>query len=68
MNFTVQGLVPLSRQHRSMKMAGEVRDSTGAVRWCRDNHADVALLDIGFPVMSGLEAAKKSPAIPQKPK
>ena len=42
-----------------MKMAGEVRDSTGAVRWCRDNHADVALLDIGFPVMSGLEAAKK---------
>lgn len=43
-----------------MKMAGEVRDSTGAVRWCRDNHADVALLDIGFPVMSGLEAAKKN--------
>ena len=57
MNFTVQGLVPLSRQH-GYENGGEVRDSTGAVRWCRDNHADVALLDIGFPVMSGLEAAK----------
>ena len=40
-----------------MKMAGR-GDSTGAVRWCRDNHADVALLDIGFSGDERLEAAK----------
>ncbi|MEG0280936.1 MAG: response regulator [Morganella sp. (in: enterobacteria)] len=42
-----------------MKIVGEVKDSTGAVRWCRDHHADIVLLDIGFPSMSGLDAARK---------
>lgn len=57
--FYRAGISAIITATSGMKMAGEVRDSNSAVRWCRDNHADVALLDIGFPMMSGLDATKK---------
>lgn len=58
--FYRAGIGAIITATQGMKIAGEVRDSATAVRWCRDNHADVALIDIGFPVMSGLDAAKKN--------
>ncbi len=42
-----------------MNIAGEADSGEEAVKWCRNNHADVVLMDMNMPGIGGLEATKK---------
>ncbi|AUI87408.1 two-component system response regulator UvrY [Vibrio azureus] len=44
---------------RGMNVAGVADSGEEAVKWCRNNHADVILMDMNMPGIGGLEATKK---------
>ncbi|MGL4207439.1 MAG: UvrY/SirA/GacA family response regulator transcription factor [Aeromonadaceae bacterium] len=44
---------------RGIKVVGEAHDGESAVQWCRENQADVILMDMNMPGIGGLEATKK---------
>ncbi|MDP5253534.1 MULTISPECIES: UvrY/SirA/GacA family response regulator transcription factor [unclassified Vibrio] len=44
---------------RGMSVAGEAQSGEDAVKWCRQEHADVVLMDMNMPGIGGLEATKK---------
>lgn len=44
---------------RGMNVAEEAESGEDAVKWCRNNHADVILMDMNMPGIGGLEATKK---------
>ncbi len=44
---------------RGIKVVGEAHDGENAVQWCRENQADVILMDMNMPGIGGLEATKK---------
>ena len=44
---------------RGIKVAGEAQSGEEAVKWCRNNHADVILMDMNMPGGGGLDAIKK---------
>jgi len=41
---------------RGMKVIGEAESGEDAVKWCRNNHPDVVLMDINMPGIGGLDA------------
>lgn len=41
---------------RGMKVIGEADSGEEAVKWCRNNHPDVILMDINMPGIGGLDA------------
>tara|TARA_R110001583_G_scaffold64345_3_gene186993 strand:- start:3127 stop:3756 length:630 start_codon:yes stop_codon:yes gene_type:complete len=41
---------------RGMKVIGEADSGESAVKWCRNNHPDVILMDINMPGIGGLDA------------
>ena len=41
---------------RGMKVIGEAASGEDAVKWCRNNHPDVVLMDINMPGIGGLDA------------
>jgi two-component system invasion response regulator UvrY len=42
-----------------MKVIGEADSGEAAVKWCRNNHPDVVLMDINMPGIGGLDAMHK---------
>ncbi|PMH46889.1 two-component system response regulator UvrY [Vibrio sp. 10N.286.49.B3] len=44
---------------RGMNVAGEAESGENSVKWCRENNADVILMDMNMPGIGGLEATKK---------
>ncbi|MGB5446304.1 MAG: UvrY/SirA/GacA family response regulator transcription factor [Psychromonas sp.] len=44
---------------RGMKVIGEAESGEEAVKWCRQNQADVILMDINMPGIGGLDAMHK---------
>ncbi|WP_108652982.1 UvrY/SirA/GacA family response regulator transcription factor [Dongshaea marina] len=44
---------------RGMEVAGEVDSGEKAVQWCRENPADVVMMDMNMPGIGGLEATRK---------
>jgi two-component system invasion response regulator UvrY len=44
---------------RGMKVVGEAESGEDAVKWCRNNHPDVILMDINMPGIGGLDAMHK---------
>jgi two-component system invasion response regulator UvrY len=44
---------------RGMKVIGEAQSGEEAVKWCRNNHPDVVLMDINMPGIGGLDAMHK---------
>jgi two-component system invasion response regulator UvrY len=44
---------------RGMNVAGEADSGEESVKWCRNHHADVVLMDMNMPGIGGLEATKK---------
>lgn len=44
---------------RGLKVIGEATSGEQAVQWCRDNRADVIMMDMNMPGIGGLEATKK---------
>jgi DNA-binding NarL/FixJ family response regulator len=53
-----QGLKALL-EREGLDVVGEAPDGLEAVRLARDLHPDVAVLDIGMPLMNGLDAARE---------
>ncbi len=53
-----QGLRALLEQ-RNFTIAGEASDGAEAVRLCRELSPDVGILDLGMPVMNGIDAARE---------
>ena len=41
---------------RGMKVIGEAESGEDAVKWCRNNHPDIVLMDINMPGIGGLDA------------
>lgn len=44
---------------RGMKVIGEAQSGEEAVKWCRNHHPDVVLMDINMPGIGGLDAMHK---------
>ncbi len=44
---------------RGLKVVGEAMNGENAVQWCRENSADVILMDMNMPGIGGLEATRK---------
>lgn len=44
---------------RGMKVIGETESGEEAVKWCRNNHPDVVLMDINMPGIGGLDAMQR---------
>ena len=54
-----RGLKSLLEEDSSIVIAGEASTGTEAIEWIDKSLADVVLMDLGLPGMSGLEAIKK---------
>ena len=54
----IDGLKSLLIGQDSIEVVGEALDGEGALRVIKDNHVDVAILDIQMPVLSGIEVTK----------
>ncbi|MFB1114905.1 UvrY/SirA/GacA family response regulator transcription factor [Dickeya dadantii] len=44
---------------KGLKVVGEAQCGEDAVRWCRNNSANVVLMDMNMPGIGGLEATRK---------
>jgi two-component system invasion response regulator UvrY len=44
---------------RGMKVIGEADSGEEAVKWCRNNHPDVVLMDINMPGIGGVDAMNR---------
>ncbi|MFM2480180.1 UvrY/SirA/GacA family response regulator transcription factor [Celerinatantimonas sp. YJH-8] len=53
------GIRRIIEDARGMKVVGEAESGEQAVQWCRQNHADVILMDMNMPGIGGLEATRK---------
>lgn len=54
-----QGLKLMIETDEQLQVTGEAADGKEALELCRQQHFDLALLDIRMPVMNGLEAARR---------
>jgi DNA-binding NarL/FixJ family response regulator len=55
----LRGFAAVLRAQPDLVVVGTASDGAQAVRLARETHADVALLDIRMPVLSGIEAARR---------
>ena len=53
------GIRRIIEDARGMKVVGEAQSGEQAIQWCRQNHADVILMDMNMPGIGGLEATRK---------
>ncbi len=53
------GIRRILEDERGIKVVGEAGDGETAVQWCRQNEADVILMDMNMPGIGGLEATRK---------
>ncbi len=53
------GIRRILEDERGIKVVGEAGDGESAVQWCRNNEADVILMDMNMPGIGGLEATRK---------
>ncbi|MGF1689336.1 UvrY/SirA/GacA family response regulator transcription factor [Photobacterium japonica] len=53
------GIRRLLEDVRGVKVVGEADSGEEAVKWCRQEHADIILMDMNMPGIGGLEATRK---------
>ncbi|MEJ2763831.1 UvrY/SirA/GacA family response regulator transcription factor [Photobacterium sp. MCCC 1A19761] len=53
------GIRRLLEDVRGIKVVGEADSGEEAVKWCRQEHADIVLMDMNMPGIGGLEATRK---------
>lgn len=53
------GIRRLLEDVRGIKVVGEADSGEEAVKWCRQDHADIVLMDMNMPGIGGLEATRK---------
>ncbi|OAN13818.1 DNA-binding response regulator [Photobacterium jeanii] len=53
------GIRRLLEDVRGIKVVGEADSGEEAVKWCRNEHADIILMDMNMPGIGGLEATRK---------
>ncbi|MGB0895383.1 MAG: UvrY/SirA/GacA family response regulator transcription factor [Parashewanella sp.] len=53
------GIRRILEDEKSFQVVGEAPDGETAIQWCRQNDADVILMDMNMPGIGGLEATKK---------
>ncbi len=53
------GIRRLLEDVRGIKVVGEAHSGEEAVKWCRQSHADIVLMDMNMPGIGGLEATRK---------
>ncbi|WP_299018124.1 UvrY/SirA/GacA family response regulator transcription factor [uncultured Photobacterium sp.] len=53
------GIRRLLEDVRGIKVVGEADSGEEAVKWCRNQHADIILMDMNMPGIGGLEATRK---------
>ncbi|WP_021024408.1 UvrY/SirA/GacA family response regulator transcription factor [Salinivibrio costicola] len=53
------GIRRLLEDVRGIKVVGEADSGEAALKWCRQNHADIVLMDMNMPGIGGLEATRK---------
>ncbi|MDF0534446.1 UvrY/SirA/GacA family response regulator transcription factor [Shewanella sp. A32] len=53
------GIRRILEDEKGIRVIGEANDGESAVQWCRQNEADVILMDMNMPGIGGLEATKK---------
>ncbi|WP_417762593.1 UvrY/SirA/GacA family response regulator transcription factor [Shewanella sp.] len=53
------GIRRILEDEKGIKVVGEANDGEAAVQWCRQNEADVVLMDMNMPGIGGLEATRK---------
>ncbi|QUN07365.1 UvrY/SirA/GacA family response regulator transcription factor [Shewanella yunxiaonensis] len=53
------GIRKILEDEKGIRVIGEANDGESAVQWCRQNEADVILMDMNMPGIGGLEATKK---------
>lgn len=53
------GIRRLLEDVRGIKVAGEADSGEDAVKWCRNEYADIILMDMNMPGIGGLEATRK---------
>ncbi len=53
------GIRRILEDERGVKVVGEAESGEDAVKWCRNNHADIILMDMNMPGSGGLEATRK---------
>ncbi len=58
-----QGTRQLLENESDMKVVGEASNGAEAVRFARELHPDVIILDVAMPVLNGVEATKQIKAI-----
>ncbi len=63
-----RGLRSLLETEPNMSVVAEAGDGHEAVRLAEEHHPDVAILDIGMPLMNGIEVAARLRAMDQPPR
>ncbi len=53
------GIRRLLEDERGVKVLGEADSGECAIKWCRNNHADIILMDMNMPGIGGVEATRK---------
>ena len=63
-----RGLRSLLETEPQMSVVAEAADGHEAIRLAEEHHPDVAILDIGMPLMNGIEVAARLRAMDQPPR